>query len=73
MTIVQFNSRPSIARLACTSCGAQTDAACNCGVAYKPVEIAKTYVKENPSASVRKIAQDTGVSRATAHRAKSGV
>jgi hypothetical protein len=63
----------SLARLQCTRCGAEANASCNCGEPYKPVEIAKAYSRENPSASVREISAQTGVSHASAQRAKSGV
>jgi hypothetical protein len=63
----------SLARLQCTRCGAEANASCNCGEPYKPVEIAKAYSRKNPSASVREISAQTGVSHASAQRAKSGV
>jgi hypothetical protein len=63
----------SLARLQCTKCGAEANASCNCGEPYKPVEIAKDYARENPTASIREISAQTGVSHASAQRAKSGV
>jgi hypothetical protein len=63
----------SLARLQCTKCGAEANATCNCGEPYKPVEIAKDYVRKNPTASVREVAAQTGVSHASAQRAKSRV
>ena len=61
---------PSIARLACTACGAETNASCNCGVAYNPVAIAKEAIKANSQKSNRAIAKETGVSEPTVRRAR---
>ena len=61
---------PSIARLACTACGAETNASCNCGVAYKPVEVAKKAIEADPQKSNRAIAKETGVSEPTVRRAR---
>jgi hypothetical protein len=60
-------------RLACSACGKETNAACDCGAEYRPIEIAKDYAKANPNASIRKIARESGVSHATAQRAKADV
>jgi hypothetical protein len=66
--------RASIARLACTSCGAETDAACNCNVAYAPAaQRAAEAVAANPEKSDRAIAEDIGVGHATVSRARSTV
>jgi hypothetical protein len=74
MTLLHLVPSPTPVRLRCSKCGtAEIDAACNCGAPYEPIEIAKTYAKENPSASIRKIARETGTSHATAQRAKAGV
>jgi hypothetical protein len=63
----------SLARLQCTKCGAEANASCDCGEPYKPVEIAKDYARKNPTASIREISAQTGVSHASAQRAKSRV
>jgi hypothetical protein len=65
----------SVQRLACFDCGAETNATCSCGVAYLPkaTERAAEYVQQHPTASVREIAEETGVGHGTAQRAKSGV
>jgi len=74
-----FSSPPafhvSVVRLACSACGAEANASCNCGKPYvpKPSERAEQYAKENPSASVRQISEATQVSIGTAYSAKSGV
>jgi hypothetical protein len=71
--MTQLQIVQSLARLQCTKCGAQANASCDCGEPYKPVEIAKDYARENPTASIREISAQTGVSHASAQRAKSGV
>jgi hypothetical protein len=63
----------SIQRMQCTACGAEANASCNCGKPYAPIKIAQNYVRANPSASVRAVAKETGVSHATAQRAKAAV
>lgn len=60
----------AVVRYECPKCGNN----CQCGVPY----VAKTaraaeYAAKNPTASVREIADQTGVGRGTAHRAKAGV
>jgi hypothetical protein len=58
----------------CTGCGAETNAACNCGKAYVPkLERAAEYAEQHPTASVREIAERTGVGHGTAQEAKAGV
>jgi hypothetical protein len=57
---------PSIARLACSSCGAETDASCNCGAPYLPAGMrAAKAIAENPEKSDRAIAADIGVDHKT--------
>jgi hypothetical protein len=63
-------AEPRQAKLACTKCGAQTDAPCSCGAAYKPVEVAKEAIKANPQKSNRAIAKETGISEPTVRRAR---
>jgi hypothetical protein len=66
--------KPSQTSFVCTSCGKDADAVCrHCGAAFKPIEAAKQYLKDNPSASIRKISAATGVSHGTAQNAKRGV
>ncbi len=63
--------RSSLARLACTQCGAQTDAACNCGVGYMPAGAKATEaVAANPEKSDRAIAAEIGVASNTVRRAR---
>jgi hypothetical protein len=65
----------SVQRLACFDCGSETNATCNCGVAYLPkaAERAAEYAQQHPAASVREIAKETDVSVGTAYQAKAGV
>ena len=52
----------SIQRMVCTSCGAEANASCNCGVSYIPKALrAAEAVKANPEKSDRAIAADIGV------------
>jgi hypothetical protein len=60
------------ALLACTECGAEAYASCNCHKAYKPVDLAAKAIAANPSKSNRAIADEIGVSRETVNRARAG-
>ena len=61
-------------RLYCSDCGTETDAKCNCGKAYVPKSVrAAEYAEQNPRASVREIAKETGVGHGTAQEAKAHV
>jgi hypothetical protein len=62
----------SIARLACTACGAEANASCNCGKPYIPAprERAKEAVKANPQKSDRAIAKEIGVDHKTVGAAR---
>ena len=54
----------SIQQLICTGCGAETNAACNCGKTYKPSAIrVKEYDEVNRGKSTRQAAADLGVSK----------
>jgi hypothetical protein len=64
----------AVQQLICTGCGAEINAACSCGVHYAPKsQRAAEYIKQHPAASVREIAEETGVGHGTAQRAKAGV
>jgi hypothetical protein len=58
------------ALLACTECGAEAYASCNCHKAYKPVDLAAKAIAANPSKSNRAIAAEIGVSEPTVRRAR---
>jgi hypothetical protein len=63
--------RPSIARLACTRCGAETDASCNCGEPYLPAGArAAKAIAKSPEKSDRAIATEIGVSAPTVGKAR---
>jgi hypothetical protein len=63
--------RPSAAKLACSACGAETDAACDCRVEYKPAATrAADAIAANPGKSDRAIADDIGVGKDTVRRAR---
>jgi hypothetical protein len=63
----------TVTRYECPRCGNN----CQCGVPYVPktqrVARAAEYAEQNPSASVREIAEQTGASVGTAYKAKSDV
>jgi hypothetical protein len=64
----------SIQRLVCTDCGAEANAACNCGVDYIAKSVrARKAIEDNPEKSDRAIADDIGVSPMTVNRARATV
>lgn len=66
-TVIQF----SIQRLACTGCGAEANASCDCGLSYVPKAVrAAEAVRANPEKSDRAIAAELGVGRTTVQRAR---
>src|SRR5262245_56232233 len=63
----------SVQRLFCFDCGAETNATCNCGVAYLPKATrAAEAIVADPAKSNRQIAEETGLSEATVRRARPG-
>jgi hypothetical protein len=61
----------SIQRMVCTGCGAEANAACNCGLDYKPKSVrAREAVEANPEKSDRAIAADIGVTAPTVGKAR---
>lgn len=66
-TVIQM----SVQRLACTACGAEAHASCNCGKPYVPAkQRAKEAIEANPQKSNRAIADDIGVSYETVRKAR---
>lgn len=66
-TVIQMN----VQRLACTACGAEAHASCNCGKPYLPAkQRAKDAIKANPQKSDRAIAADLGISHPTVSKAR---
>jgi hypothetical protein len=66
--------KQSIVQLCCVGCGAEANASCNCGKPYVPkLKRATEYAEQNPTASVREIAQEAGVGHGTAQEAKARV
>jgi hypothetical protein len=60
-----------VPKVFCTECGARALAACNCGVAYIPANIAAAIaVAEHPEKSDRAISILTGIARTTLQRAR---
>ena len=60
--------------IACTRCGAEADAACECGKPYEPAsQRAAEAVKANPGKSDRVIAAEIGVGSNTVRRARKSV
>lgn len=71
MTAQVYEIRRTIARLQCSSCGAEANASCDCGKPYVPAGArAAAAVAANPEKSDRAIAADIGVSRTTVQRAR---
>lgn len=63
--------RSSLGRIECSSCGATTDAACNCGAPYVAAkERAAAAVMAHPEMSDRAIAAEIGVSAPTVGKAR---
>jgi hypothetical protein len=61
----------AVVRLACTSCGAEANASCNCGKPYVPAMArAAKAIAENPQKSDRAIAKEIGVSNVTVSKAR---
>lgn len=61
-----------VARLECSRCGAEVDAACTCGAPYVPAGArAAVAVAANPGKSDRAIADEIGVGKDTVRRARS--
>lgn len=66
-TVIQF----SVQRMACTGCGVEANANCNCGVAYTPKIVrAEEAIKANPQKSNRAIAEEIGVAEGTVRAAR---
>jgi hypothetical protein len=60
----------TVQRYECPRCGNS----CSCGIPYAAkTALATKYAERNPTASVRAIAEQTGVGRSTAHEAKTRV
>jgi hypothetical protein len=61
----------SVVRLACSACGAEANASCNCGKPYVPArQRAVDAVAAHPEKSNRAIADDIGVSHETVRQAR---
>ena len=61
----------SVVRLACTACGAEANASCNCGKPYVPkLQRAADAVAEHPEKSNRAIAEEIGVDEKTVRQAR---
>jgi hypothetical protein len=60
----------SVVRLACSACGAEANASCNCGKPYLPRQRAAEAVAAHPEKSDRAIAEEIGVSHQTVARAR---
>lgn len=66
-TVIQM----SVQRLACTACGAEAHASCNCGKPYVPAkQRAVEAIAANPHKSNVAIAKEIGVDEATVRRAR---
>jgi hypothetical protein len=72
-TIIRMN-RPAVEQIGCSACGATTDAACDCGVAYLPArQRAAEAITANPDRSDRAIAAEIGVDHKTVGAARRSV
>jgi len=69
MTVLPFVT--PAARLQCSACGQQTNAACDCGVAYVPAaQRVAEYDKQNPGMSNRSVAKALSVDEKTVRKAR---
>lgn len=69
--IPTITQQVEVSQLVCVSCGAETNASCNCGKPYVPKIVrAIEAVKTNPEKSNRAIAQEIGVSYDTVNKAR---
>lgn len=61
----------AVQRMACTACGSEANASCNCGKPYVPKkQQAREAIAANPHKSDRAIAADIGVGKDTVRRAR---
>lgn len=61
----------AVQRMACTACGSEANASCNCGKPYVPKrQQAREAIEANPRKSNRAIADEIGVGEATVRRAR---
>jgi hypothetical protein len=70
--------KPITRKVECMACGAEADATfhptCNCNAGFKSkTQKAVEYAEKNPTASVRQIAEETGVGHGTAQEARARV
>ena len=71
--VIKMSSRSLALALRCTVCGAEANAACDCGANYEPASVrAERVLKENPMKSNRAIAEMAGTGEATVRRLRSG-
>jgi hypothetical protein len=69
-TVTKLRPKQAL-RLQCSACGAQADAACDCGVAYISAgEYAAKVAAEHPEMSNRAVAEVAGISKDTVRRAR---
>jgi hypothetical protein len=69
--VVKLRPKKTPLQLRCVACGATADAACDCGVAYKPAnEIAEAAIKANPKMSDRALSKKHGISHQTIGRTR---
>jgi hypothetical protein len=69
--IVALHRRPSSVRLQCSACGAEANAACDCGAPYvSAASRAADALAKDPDKSDRAIADEIGVSNQTVKRAR---
>lgn len=62
-----------VSTLACSACGAEAEATCNCGVPYVPASTrARRAIEAAPEKSNRAIAEEIGVSYETVRQARTG-
>jgi hypothetical protein len=69
--VTQLRPKKRPLQLHCSACGAQAEAACDCGVGYMSAsEFAAKAAAEHPEMSNRAIAEMTGVGKDTVRRAR---
>jgi hypothetical protein len=74
-SVIKMHQPAALPRqIGCSACGATTDAACDCGVAYVPAgQRAAEAVAANPELSDRAIAAEIGVDHKTVGAARKSV
>jgi hypothetical protein len=70
-TVIEFRKPVTVVQMACTVCGAQAEASCDCGAPYLPAgKKAAKGIAANPELSDRAIAEKLGIGNKTVSRVR---